>query len=209
MRKLVVSEFVTLGGVMQGPGSPDEDREGGFEHGGWKGPYFDDIQMQAVRRGHRRYRRLPPGPQDLPDLRVVLAHQPAGDPFADTLDGLPEHVVSRTLTEPSSGTALRPSGGCAGGGRTAQGGGGPPRPALSRDAELRTRGGRGLRATYEPVTARRRSPWRRGRYSGAIPARRQPGRRPRLGKARLEPSASRGDAWRPPSRPLTAERHPE
>ncbi len=43
MPKIVVSEFLTLDGVMQAPGNPDEDRSGGFEHGGWQLAYFDDI----------------------------------------------------------------------------------------------------------------------------------------------------------------------
>ena len=42
MRKLIVSEFVTLDGVMQAPGGKDEDRDGGFEHGGWTIPYWHD-----------------------------------------------------------------------------------------------------------------------------------------------------------------------
>ena len=42
MRKLLVSEFVTLDGVMQAPGGVDEDRDGGFEHGGWTIPYWHD-----------------------------------------------------------------------------------------------------------------------------------------------------------------------
>jgi hypothetical protein len=48
MRKLIAVEFVTLDGVMQGLGSPDEDRDGGFEHGGWSAPYSDDVQTAAA-----------------------------------------------------------------------------------------------------------------------------------------------------------------
>jgi hypothetical protein len=42
MRKLLVSKFMTLDGVMQAPGGKDEDRDGGFEHGGWTMPYWHD-----------------------------------------------------------------------------------------------------------------------------------------------------------------------
>ncbi len=48
MRKLVAGAFVTLDGVMQAPGGPDEDREGGFVHGGWLVPYFDDKFVQIM-----------------------------------------------------------------------------------------------------------------------------------------------------------------
>lgn len=48
MRKVVVNEFLTLDGVMQAPGGSEEDREGGFEHGGWQGPYFDEVEGAAV-----------------------------------------------------------------------------------------------------------------------------------------------------------------
>jgi hypothetical protein len=48
MRKLIVIEFVTLDGVMQGLGSPDEDRDGDFELGGWGAPYGDEIQQAAA-----------------------------------------------------------------------------------------------------------------------------------------------------------------
>jgi acyl-coenzyme A thioesterase PaaI-like protein len=42
MRKLIVSEFISLDGVIQAPGGPDEDRDGGFAHGGWTVPYWHD-----------------------------------------------------------------------------------------------------------------------------------------------------------------------
>lgn len=51
MRKVIVSEFVTLDGVMQAPGLPDEDRSGGFEHGGWQMPLLDDAARSAITEG--------------------------------------------------------------------------------------------------------------------------------------------------------------
>ena len=51
MRKLAIVEFVTLDGVMQSFGSPDEDRDGGFEHGGWGAPYFDEAIAKAGTEG--------------------------------------------------------------------------------------------------------------------------------------------------------------
>jgi hypothetical protein len=49
MRKVVVNEWMSLDGVVQAPGAPDEDRSGGFEHGGWHQRYFDDLsQKQAL-----------------------------------------------------------------------------------------------------------------------------------------------------------------
>ena len=50
MRRVIAIEFVTLDGVVQGPGGPDEDRSGGFAHGGWIGPYADPVQSALIRR---------------------------------------------------------------------------------------------------------------------------------------------------------------
>ena len=51
MRKIIVSEFVSLDGVMQAPGGAEEDTEGGFAHGGWTRPYWhDDIGANSLRR---------------------------------------------------------------------------------------------------------------------------------------------------------------
>jgi dihydrofolate reductase len=100
MRKLIVSEFMTLDGVMQAPGGKDEDRDGGFEHGGWTIPYWhDDIgrsfgalmaETDAFLLGRRTY--------------VVHADafepMPAGDPFGDMMNAPKKYVVSRTLKEP-------------------------------------------------------------------------------------------------------------
>lgn len=64
MRKLVVGTFVTMDGVMQAPGGPDEDREGGFAHGGWLVPYFDDQFATSMGEWTGR-RHLPARSQNL------------------------------------------------------------------------------------------------------------------------------------------------
>lgn len=51
MPKIIVNAFLTLDGVMQAPGGPDEDRDGGFAHGGWQAPYFDDVMGRLVTEG--------------------------------------------------------------------------------------------------------------------------------------------------------------
>jgi dihydrofolate reductase len=100
MRRLVVSEFLSLDGVMQGPGSPDEDRDGGFEHGGWQMPYFDEDQMRVVSEGIAATGAYLLGRRTYEIFASYWPHQPAGDPFADTLNGVPKFVASRTLAEP-------------------------------------------------------------------------------------------------------------
>ncbi|MDB4981437.1 MAG: bifunctional deaminase-reductase domain protein, partial [Myxococcales bacterium] len=100
MRKLVVSEFVTLDGVMQAPGGPDEDRDGGFAHGGWTRPYWhDDIganfvaimkNVDAMLLGRRTY----------VTHADAFEPMPAGDMFGDLMNTPAKYVVSKTLTDP-------------------------------------------------------------------------------------------------------------
>ena len=101
MRKLIVSEFVTLDGVMQAPGGQDEDRDGGFEHGGWTLPYWhDDIgehfgalmkDVDALLLGRRTY------------VTHAAAFEPMapGDPFGDLMNAPKKYVVSKTLERPT------------------------------------------------------------------------------------------------------------
>jgi dihydrofolate reductase len=97
MRKLIVSEFMTLDGVMQAPGGKDEDLDGGFQHGGWTIPYWhDDI-------GKSFFDTIKDADTILLGRRTYVTHaeafepMPAGDPFGDALNGLKKYVVSKTL----------------------------------------------------------------------------------------------------------------
>lgn len=101
MRKLIVSEFVTLDGVMQAPGAKDEDRDGGFEHGGWTLPYWhDDIgasflslmqDVDTILLGRKTY------------VMHAEAFEPMepGNPFGDALNAPAKYVVSKTLEQPT------------------------------------------------------------------------------------------------------------
>jgi dihydrofolate reductase len=100
MRKVVVSEFLTVDGVMQGPGGPDEDREGGFQEGGWQLPYFDEAGGAAVAKGLAQTGGLLLGRKTYDIFAAYWPNQPAGDPFADILNKVPKHVASTTLPEP-------------------------------------------------------------------------------------------------------------
>ena len=100
MGKLVVTEFVTLDGVAQAPGGPDEDREGGFAHGGWQAPLLDDVvgdtmfeqasTMDALLLGRKTY-------------DIFAAYWPNASeeiPFTGLLNRVRKYVASRTLADP-------------------------------------------------------------------------------------------------------------
>jgi dihydrofolate reductase len=97
MRRLVVSEFLTLDGVMQAPGGPDEDTEGGFQHGGWQMPYFDDVGGAAVDEGLARTDALLLGRKTYDIFAGFWPNQPADDPLAAKLNSMAKYVVSTTL----------------------------------------------------------------------------------------------------------------
>ena len=95
MRKLKVSTFVTLDGVMQAPGGPDEDRSGGFANGGWSVGYWDDRMGQVMADFMGRPFELLLGRKT---YEIFAAHWPhSTEPGADTLNGARKHVASRTL----------------------------------------------------------------------------------------------------------------
>lgn len=99
MRKLVVIEFLSLDGVMQAPGAPDEDTEGGFQHGGWQLPYFDDVLGASASEGHGHHRRLPAREEDVRDHGCLLADGTRRRPFAGHLTNTRKYVASTTLRE--------------------------------------------------------------------------------------------------------------
>ena len=82
MRRLAVVEFLTLDGVMQGFGGPDEDRESGFEHGGWRSRVRDDEIGRPSGLGIGATDRVPVRPQDLRALRGALADPDPDNPIA-------------------------------------------------------------------------------------------------------------------------------
>jgi dihydrofolate reductase len=102
MRKVIVSEFLTLDGVMQAPGLPDEDRSGGFEHGGWQMPLMDDTAGNAITEGLAATGGLLLGRVTYEIFAGYWPNAPADEPsgLAQTINSLPKYVVSTTLREP-------------------------------------------------------------------------------------------------------------
>lgn len=99
LRKLVVIEFLTLDGVMQGFGSPDEDREGGFSHGGWGAPYFDEAQARAAGEGLKSTTAYLFGRRTYEKMIGYWPGRPDSDPMAAHLNATPKYVATRTLSE--------------------------------------------------------------------------------------------------------------
>lgn len=101
MGTVTIATFLTLDGIMQAPGGPDEDNDGGFEHGGWSFPYFSDDMGAAIGEqfakadcfllGRTTYEIFAGSWPKFPD---------EDDPVASRLNNLPKYVVSTTLTEP-------------------------------------------------------------------------------------------------------------
>jgi dihydrofolate reductase len=96
--RIVIIEFISLDGVVQAPGGPEEDTDGGFAHGGWSHPFFDETVgggfddalsgAEALLFGRRTW-------------QTMAAAWPgrAGDPFADRMNAIPKYVVTATLRD--------------------------------------------------------------------------------------------------------------
>ena len=100
MRKLIVSEFMSLDGVMQAPGGQDEDRDGGFEHGGWTIPYWHDDIGRAFGELMRDTDALLLGRRTYVTHAEAFEPMPPGNVFGDMMNAPKKYVVSRTLEKP-------------------------------------------------------------------------------------------------------------
>ncbi|MGW6377581.1 dihydrofolate reductase family protein [Rhodococcus sp. NPDC055112] len=97
--RIVISEFISLDGVVQAPGGPEEDTDGGFAHGGWSHPFFDPevvggafddalSKAEALLFGRRTWQTM-----------AGAWPERAGDPFADRMNAIAKYVVSDSLGE--------------------------------------------------------------------------------------------------------------
>jgi len=100
MTRVVTFTSVTLDGVMQAPGRPDEDRRGGFEHGGWAAPYSDPVMAEVAAEGMAQRGALLFGRRTYEDFAAVWPTMPQPNPFTDVLNNTQKYVASRTLKEP-------------------------------------------------------------------------------------------------------------
>jgi dihydrofolate reductase len=99
MSKVVVFNSLTLDGVMQAPGRPDEDRRGGFAHGGWAQPYNDPVMGSVAAEGMATGGSLLFGRRTYEDFYAWWPHQ-TDNPFTPVLDNTQKYVASTTLKEP-------------------------------------------------------------------------------------------------------------
>jgi dihydrofolate reductase len=138
--KIILSDFMSLDGVVQAPGGREEDTDGGFAHGGWSMPYFDEQAMgPVIGEVMARTEALLFGRRTWQTMAAAWPGR-AGDPFADRMNEIPKYVASRTLTEGDldwSGSTLLPAD-----------------DAIGAVRELRMRDGQGLQVLGSPSLAR-------------------------------------------------------
>lgn len=100
MGKIVVFNSITLDGVMQAPGRPDEDTRGGFKYGGWASAYADPDLGKAAAQNMTTTGGLLFGRRTYMDFYGVWPNRKDGNPFTDVLNNTPKYVASKTLQEP-------------------------------------------------------------------------------------------------------------
>lgn len=99
--KLTARMMLSVDGVYQGPGGPDEDRRGGFDRGGWVAPYADEEGWQAIVAGFERADALLLGRKTWEIWEPYWPHHDQGDPVSHGINVLPKYVPSTTLKDPS------------------------------------------------------------------------------------------------------------
>jgi dihydrofolate reductase len=99
MSDVTMFTSLTLDGVMQAPGRPDEDRRGGFAHGGWAQPYNDPVMASVAAEGMANSGPLLLGRWTYEDFYSFWPHQ-TDNPFTEVLDNAQKYVASTTLAEP-------------------------------------------------------------------------------------------------------------
>lgn len=102
MRKIVVSEFVSLDNVIQAPGGAEEDTDGGFTHGGWTGPFWHDDIGAHFFEEMRQTDALLLGRKTWQTHGAAFEPMPDDDPFGGVMNTTPKYVVSTTLTSASA-----------------------------------------------------------------------------------------------------------
>jgi dihydrofolate reductase len=100
MRKLIATTMVSLDGVMQAPGGPEEDPSGGFALGGWSFAFWDDAPHRDMRGLDGKHRELVLGRRTYEIFEAYWPYQAPDSPIAQTLNAARKHVASRTLKKP-------------------------------------------------------------------------------------------------------------
>ena len=98
--KLTARMMLSVDGVYQGPGGPDEDRRGAFDRGGWIAPYADNDGWQSIIAGFERADALLLGRRTWEIWEPYWPHHDEGDPVSHGINVLPKYVPSRTLKDP-------------------------------------------------------------------------------------------------------------
>jgi dihydrofolate reductase len=112
MRKMIVYEWMSLDGVVQAPGAPDEDTSCGFRHGGWHLQYFDDMSRSWVVENFVDAGGFLFGRRTYENLGAYWPNASEEEPvIAEPLNTKPKYVASRTLTEPLEWQNSKCSGG--------------------------------------------------------------------------------------------------
>jgi dihydrofolate reductase len=99
--KLTATEFLTLDGVYQGPGGPDEDRRGGFDRGGWQAPFADEEVGRFITSVYERMDAMLLGRVTWQIWEAYWPHHDGGDPVSHGINVLPKYVPSTTLRDPT------------------------------------------------------------------------------------------------------------